>query len=149
MSDTPHQTDSSRVARAATLRRRLLGDKQTDAIAADTEPFNQPFQDYATANVFGGPWLNGVVPERELAMVNIGMLAGMGRFEEAAIYAGVAYRLQVSVKEIQELLMHITVYCGTPVGRQLFRAVKAHLTAIGADLSSGLGDQRASTPTLD
>lgn len=141
MSNTSQQTDSNRIERAATLRRRLLGDKQTDAIAADTEPFNQPFQDYATANVFGGPWLNGVVPERELAMVNIGMLAGMGRFEEAAIYAGVAYRLQVSIKEIQELLMHITVYCGTPVGRQLFRAVKLHLTTLGADMSSGLGDE--------
>lgn len=125
----------SRLERAAALRRRLLGNAQADAIAADTDAFNQPFQDYATANVFGGPWLNGVVPERELAMVNVGMLAGMGRFEEAAIYSGVAFRLGVSPREIQELLMHITVYCGTPVGRQLFRAVKKVLASEGVDLS--------------
>ena len=126
----------SRIERAAALRRRLLGNAQADAIAADTDAFNRPFQDYATANVFGGPWLNGVVPERELAMVNVGLLAGMGRFEEAAIYSGVAFRLGVSPREIQELLMHITVYCGTPVGRQLFRAVKKVLVSEGVDLST-------------
>ena len=123
--------DAKRVGRAATLRRRLLGDAMVDRIADTTDSFDQPFQDYATRNVFGGTWLNGILSKRELAMINIGMLAGAGKFEEAGIYCGVAARVGVSVREIQEVLMHVTVYCGTPVGRQLFRAAKKVLSQQG------------------
>jgi 4-carboxymuconolactone decarboxylase len=129
-------SEEERLARAAALRRRLLGDRLTDTIADTTDAFNQPFQDYATSNVFGGSWLNGALPERELAMVNVGMLAGLGKFEEAGVYCLVAWRLGVSLPELQALLMHITVYAGTPVGRQLFRAARQTLLAKGVDVSN-------------
>ncbi|CAN5720725.1 4-carboxymuconolactone decarboxylase [soil metagenome] len=133
-------------SRAAALRRRLLGDRRADEIAAGTDAFNQPFQDYATTNVFGGTWLNGVVSERELALVNIGMLAGAGRFEEAAVYVGTALRVGVSLREVRELVMHITVYCGTPVGRQLLKAARKSLLEDGFDIERLLdADAPAST----
>jgi 4-carboxymuconolactone decarboxylase len=36
------------------------------------------------------------------------------------------------VQEIQEVLLHATVYCGTPAGRQAFLAADAALKAAGA-----------------
>jgi alkylhydroperoxidase/carboxymuconolactone decarboxylase family protein YurZ len=130
------KSNADRTARATALRRRLLGDEATDAIAAGTDAFNAPFQKFATENVFGGVWLNGLLPERELALVNIGMLAGRQRFEEMGVYVGVAFRVGVSPAEIRELLMHISVYCGTPVGRQAFLVARKALLSAGADLSN-------------
>jgi 4-carboxymuconolactone decarboxylase len=139
-------TESEWLAEASALRRKLLGDRMTDAIAAAMTPFDQPFQDYAVRNVFGGPWLNGVISKRELALVNVGMLAGLGRFEEAGVYMEVCLRLGVTALELQELLLHITAYSGTPVGRQLFRIAKQLLAAHGIDVSD-LDEQGRSDPT--
>ncbi|GAA0514628.1 carboxymuconolactone decarboxylase family protein [Pigmentiphaga daeguensis] len=125
------------LARVRARRRELLGAAQDDAIAAAEDAFDRPFQDYARRNVWGATWLNGVLPARELALVNIGMLAGLGRFEEMGVYVGVARRLGVPVGQLQELLMHITVYCGTPVGRQAFKAARAALTLLLSEKSHG------------
>ena len=43
----------------------------------------------------------------------------------------------VSVDEIKEILIHATVYCGTPAGRQAFPAAHEALLADGA-LRDGL-----------
>jgi 4-carboxymuconolactone decarboxylase len=37
-----------------------------------------------------------------------------------------------TVEEIQEALLHATVYCGTPAGRQAFLAADEALKAAGA-----------------
>jgi Carboxymuconolactone decarboxylase family len=38
----------------------------------------------------------------------------------------------VTVDEIKEILVHATVYCGTPAGRQAFLAARDALQAAGA-----------------
>jgi 4-carboxymuconolactone decarboxylase len=38
----------------------------------------------------------------------------------------------VSVDEIKEILIHVTVYCGTPAGRQAFLAAHGALKEAGA-----------------
>lgn len=128
-------SNEDRIARAAALRRSLFGDAMVDQIMDSTDAYDRPFQQYSMRNVFGGAWLNGLLSMRELALVNVGMLAAAGRFEEASVYFGAALRVGVTVRELQDLLLHITAYCGTPVGRQMFRATKQVLIDRGVDLS--------------
>ena len=52
----------------------------------------------------------------------LGILAGLGRFQELGIYTNAAVGSGVTVDEIKEAWVQITVYCGTPVGRQAFLA---------------------------
>jgi 4-carboxymuconolactone decarboxylase len=59
------------------------------------------------------------------------MLTALGRPEELAIYVKGALRSGVSVDEIREILIHATIYCGTPAGRQAFLAVDEVLRAEG------------------
>jgi 4-carboxymuconolactone decarboxylase len=47
------------------------------------------------------------------------------------IYVKGALATGVSVDEIKEVLIHATVYCGTPAGRQAFRAAHEALLAEG------------------
>jgi 4-carboxymuconolactone decarboxylase len=54
------------------------------------------------------------------SILTLGILAGLGRFQELGIYTKAAVA-SVTV-EIKEALVQITVYCGTPAGRQAFLA---------------------------
>ena len=65
-------------------------------------------------------------------MLNLAMLTALGRFQELGIYVKGALSTGVSVDEIQEVLLHATVYCGTPAGRQAFLAAHEALVAVGA-----------------
>ncbi|MBV8136276.1 MAG: carboxymuconolactone decarboxylase family protein [Deltaproteobacteria bacterium] len=52
--------------------------------------------------------------------------------QELGIYVKGAINSGVSVDEIREVLIHATVYCGTPAGRQRFLAAHAALKTEGA-----------------
>jgi 4-carboxymuconolactone decarboxylase len=60
------------------------------------------------------------------------MLTALGRSEELGIYVKGALASGVTVDEVQEVLLHATVYCGTPAGRQAFLAAHMALKAAGA-----------------
>jgi 4-carboxymuconolactone decarboxylase len=65
-------------------------------------------------------------------MLNLAMLTALGRYEELGIYVRGALESGVTVDEIREVLLHATIYCGTPAGRQAFLAAHAALKAAGA-----------------
>jgi 4-carboxymuconolactone decarboxylase len=54
------------------------------------------------------------------------------RPDELAVYVREAIAAGCTVEEVQEVLIHGTVYCGTPSGRQAFLATEAALKAAGA-----------------
>ncbi len=128
--------DDDAIARGHARRRQVLGDAFTDRLIDSTDAFNRPFQDYTLANVFGRTWASGVLPMRELAIANIALMAGMGRPDEAEIYMRVALlRAGLTPVELRELLMHLTVHCGTPVGRGLFHIARRVLAEEGIEVS--------------
>jgi 4-carboxymuconolactone decarboxylase len=65
-------------------------------------------------------------------MLSLAILTALGRPQELAIYVKGALTTGVSVDEIAEILIHATVYCGTPAGRQAFLAVHDALEVEGA-----------------
>jgi 4-carboxymuconolactone decarboxylase len=48
-----------------------------------------------------------------------------------AIYVRGALASGATVAEIEEVLVHVTIYCGTPAGRQSFLAVHEALRTAG------------------
>ena len=65
-------------------------------------------------------------------MLSLAILTALGRPQELGIYVKGALSTGVSVAEIQEVLLHATVYCGTPAGRQAFLAAHEALKNEGA-----------------
>ena len=60
-------------------------------------------------------------------ILTLGILAGLGRFQELGIYTNAARASGVTVDEIKDALTTlglpgITINCGTPAGRQAFLA---------------------------
>ncbi len=93
------------------------------------------FQHLVTELAWGRAWSGTALDRKSKALLTLGILAALGRYEELAIYARGALTSGASVEEIEEVLVHVTIYCGTPAGRQSFQAVHAALRSAGAILA--------------
>ena len=118
--------------RGLMVRRDVLGAEYVDASMAGADEFMMPFQRLLTEWAWGYAWSRPGLDHRTRSMLNLAMLTALGRSEELGIYVKGALASGVTVDEIREVLLHATVYCGTPAGRQAFLAAHAALKAAGA-----------------
>jgi 4-carboxymuconolactone decarboxylase len=80
------------------------------------------FQRAVTELAWGYAWSRPGLDLKTRSILTLGILAGSGRFQELGIYTNAAVASGVTIDEIREALVQITVYCGTPAGRQAFLA---------------------------
>jgi 4-carboxymuconolactone decarboxylase len=114
------------------VRREVLGAEYVDANLAGADDFLMGFQRLLTEWAWGHAWSRPGLDRKTRSMLNLAILTALGRPEELGIYVKGALASGVSVAEIQEVLIHATVYCGTPAGRQAFLAAHTTLKAEGA-----------------
>jgi 4-carboxymuconolactone decarboxylase len=119
------------------IRREVLGADYVDASIEGADDFMMGFQRLLTEWAWGSVWSRPGLDRKTRCMINLGILTALGRPEELGIYVKGAVASGVSVIEIQEVLLHATVYCGTPAGRQAFLAAHAALQAGGALAGAG------------
>ena len=124
--------ESEMFERGLTVRREVLGAEYVDASMAGVDEFMLPFQRLLTEWAWGYAWSRPGLDRRTRSMLNLAMLTALGRPEELGIYVKGALASGVTVDEIREVLLHATIYCGTPAGRQAFLAAHAALKAAGA-----------------
>jgi 4-carboxymuconolactone decarboxylase len=93
-----------------------------DANLAGADDFMMTFQHAVTELAWGYAWSRPGLDQKTRSILTLGILAGLGRFQELGIYTNAAVASGVTVDEIKEALVQITVYCGTPAGRQAFLA---------------------------
>jgi 4-carboxymuconolactone decarboxylase len=80
----------------------------------------------------GYAWQGTALDRKTKSLLSLVMLAALGRFQELGIYTKGAIAAGVTVDEIKEALTHVTVYRGTPTGRQAFLAAHEALVVAGA-----------------
>jgi len=124
--------DSEQFERGLKVRREVLGTDYVDANLADTDEFMMGFQHLLTEWAWGYAWSRPGLDRKTRSMLNLAILTALGRPQELGIYVKGALSTGVSVAEIQEVLLHATVYCGTPAGRQAFLAAHDALIGEGA-----------------
>ena len=114
------------------VRREVLGNAYVDANLAGADDFMMTIQRLVTELSWGYAWGGTVLDKKVKSILSLGILAALGRFQEVGIYVKGALACGVTVDEIKEALVHITVYCGTPAGRQAFLAAHDALVEEGA-----------------
>jgi 4-carboxymuconolactone decarboxylase len=124
--------ESELFERGLEVRRDVLGAEYVDASLADTDEFMMAFQRIVTEWAWGYAWSRPALDRKTRSMLNLAILTALGRPAELGIYVKGALATGVSVEEIKEILIHATVYCGTPAGRQAFRTAHEALVAEGA-----------------
>lgn len=103
-------------------RKQVLGVDYVESNLAGADDFMMTFQRTVTELAWGYAWSRPGLDRKSRSILTLGILAGLGRFQELAIYTKAAIASGVSRDEITEVLVQITVYCGTPAGRQAFLA---------------------------
>jgi 4-carboxymuconolactone decarboxylase len=74
--------DQARYDRGMTMRRKVLGDEYVDRAVANTDDFNRDFQALLTEYCWGAIWGDDALKPRERSILNLGMIACLGRMHE-------------------------------------------------------------------
>ena len=124
--------ESEQFERGLEIRREVLGADYVDSNLTGADEFMMGFQRLLTEWVWGYAWSRPGLDRKTRSMLNLAILTALGRPQELGVYVKGALATGVSVAEIQEVLLHATVYCGAPAGRQAFQAAHEVLKAEGA-----------------
>lgn len=105
-------------------RRAVLGDEYVDRAMKNADAFNKPFQEIVSEYCWGLCWTDKTLSRRERSILNLGMIAALGKMHEFELHLRGARRNGLTDEEIRAVLIQIAVYCGIPVGVDCFRAAK-------------------------
>ena len=103
-------------------RRAVLGDAYVDSALGKVTPFTAPMQELVTRHVWGNTWQRSGIDLRTRSIVTVSMLVALGRLHELKTHVRGALNNGVTREELQEILLHASVYCGFPAAVDAFRA---------------------------
>lgn len=105
-------------------RRAVLGDEYVDRAMKNVDDFNKPFQEIVSEYCWGLCWTDETLSRRERSILNLGMIAALGKTHEFELHFRGALRNGLSEEDLRSVLIQIAVYCGIPVGVDCFRIAK-------------------------
>jgi len=106
------------------VRREVLGDEYVDRSMKNADDFNRPFQELVSEYCWGVCWSDETLSRRERSILNLGMIAALGKMHEFELHFRAARRNGLTDDELRAILTQIAVYCGIPVGVDCFRTAK-------------------------
>jgi 4-carboxymuconolactone decarboxylase len=116
--------DETLRARGEVVRRQVLGDDYVDRAIENADDFSAPFQDVLNTYCWGLAWTDPALDLKQRSLLNLGMLAALGRMHEFGIHFRGAIRNGLTDAELRAVLTQIAVYCGVPAGVEAFRVAR-------------------------
>jgi 4-carboxymuconolactone decarboxylase len=116
--------DQARYDKGMQMRRKVLGDEYVDRAVANTGDFNRDFQALLTEYCWGAVWGDDTLKPRERSILNLGMIACLGRMHEFEAHFRGALRNGLTPKELSAVLRQIAIYCGFPAAVDAHRVAK-------------------------
>ena len=102
-------------------RRAVLGDAYVDQAISKATDFSAPLQELVTEHAWGNTWQRPGLDLRTRSIVTVSMLIALGRMHELKLHLRGALNNGVTETELQEILLHASVYCGFPAAVDAFR----------------------------
>lgn len=115
---------SERFERGLAARKAVLGEEYVEANLAQADDFNREFQEVVTEFCWGLAWGDDVLTFRERSMINLGLIAALGRMHEWELHFRGAIRNGLTREELRSVLHQITAYAGVPAGVECFRIAR-------------------------
>jgi 4-carboxymuconolactone decarboxylase len=113
------------------MRKQVMGDAFVDKAFAGVDAFTAPLQEFVTRNAWGTVWCRDGLDLKTRSLITLSMLTALGRAHEIRGHVRGAVNNGASMKEIQEVLMHASVYCGMPLAIDAFRSAQEVLAGMG------------------
>ena len=103
-------------------RKQVMGEDFVAAALGKATDFTQPLQQHISRNAWGDVWQREGLDLKTRSLVTIAMLTALGKSHELKGHVRGALNNGATVAEIQEVLLHATIYCGVPAAVEGFRA---------------------------
>ncbi len=113
--------DKNRFDKGLEMRKQVLGAEYVEKAMRGANDFNREFQELVTEYCWGVCWGSDVLSKKERSILNLGMLAALGRMHEFELHFKGAVRNGLTAEQLKEVLTQIAVYCGIPAGVETFR----------------------------
>lgn len=116
--------DRERYEKGLRARKDVLGEDYVDNALANADDFNREFQEMVTEFCWGGIWGSDTLSKKQRSLLNLGMLAALGRSHEFELHFRGALKNGCTREELKDTLLQIAVYCGIPAGVESFRIAR-------------------------
>ena len=110
--------------RGLAVRREVLGADYVDQSLTAADDFYAAFQKATTEQIWGMIWGRPGLSRPTRSMLNIAMLAALGKPHELRLHVRAALTNGVTREEIKEVLLQVCGYCGIPAGFEAFRIAR-------------------------
>jgi len=104
------------------MRKQVMGEDFVARAYAGVSEFTAPIQQHITRNAWGDVWQRPGLDLKTRSLVTVAMLTALGKQHELKGHVRGALNNGASMQEIQEVLLHATVYCGVPAAVEAFRS---------------------------
>ena len=120
--------DKALFERGLAKRKATLGADYVEKNLNAADDFSRPFQEAMTEWCWGFGWGDETIDAKTRSMMNLTMLAALGKMHEWEVHCNGAITNGVSVEEIRAILHAIGIYCGVPQAVECFRVARKVLT---------------------
>ena len=116
--------DRERYQTGLKVRAEVLGEEYVEKAVGGATDFNREFQDLVTEYCWGEVWGSPNLDRKQRSILNLGMLAALGRSQEFELHFRGAIRNGLTRDELKDVLHQIAIYCGIPAGVESFRIAR-------------------------
>lgn len=112
-------------------RKATLGAEYVEKNLAAADDFNRPFQEAMTEWCWGFGWGDETIDLKTRSMMNLTMIAALGKMAEWELHFKGAINNGVTKEELRAIIHAISIYCGVPQGVECFRIARKVLEEEG------------------
>ncbi len=116
--------DEDMFLKGLAARKATLGAEYVQNTLDNADDFHRPFQEAMTAWCWGFGWGDDTIDAKTRSMMNLSMIAALGKMTEWEIHLRGALTNGVSKDEVQSIIHVIGIYCGVPQALECFRVAK-------------------------
>jgi 4-carboxymuconolactone decarboxylase len=103
------------------MRKQVMGEDFVARAYAGVTDFTAPIQQHITRNAWGDVWQREGLDLKTRSLVTVAMLTALGKQHELKGHVRGALNNGATPQELQEVLLHASIYCGLPTAVEAFR----------------------------
>jgi len=102
-------------------RKQVMGEDFVARAFGGATEFTAPIQQYITRNAWGDVWQRPGLDLKTRSLITVAMLIALGKQHELKGHVRGALNNGATPQELQEVLLHASIYCGLPTAVEAFR----------------------------
>ena len=114
-------TSSSDFDKGLATRKQVMGEDFVANAFGKASDFSMPIQQYITRNAWGDVWQRPGLDLKTRSLITVAFLTALGKQHELKGHVRGALNNGVTPEQLQEVLLHASIYCGLPTAVEAFR----------------------------